>query len=99
MKTIAKSFQELAPALRDSKRKSPDERRRKARDTKGRLVFDCYNAKVFVGRIHCKHAIFKAGGKSGTLLERSVLQGLKPKECQECVYYNDGEKDGDADGD
>jgi len=95
-RVIARSLQELAPAFNAVQRDSPDKRREKARDIKGRLIFDCYNAKVLGERVHCKHTKFKAGGKLGTVTAKRVLTGLKPSECQTCKHYDDGGQDGDG---
>jgi len=67
-----------------------DEERHKARETKGRLTYDCFSAKVKGDRVHCDkgHPLFGKRAVDMSLL--SVLRGRTSICCKGCPDF-DGE--------
>jgi hypothetical protein len=53
------------------------------------LVYNCFEAKVIPGgdRVVCRFAKFRAGDKDGTLSAATVIEGVRPRECQGCEHY------------
>lgn len=69
-----------------------EERRAEAR-TKGRVLYDCFNAVVIDNRVFCRreHIFLSSGkGKDGSLSLLSVLRGRTSRVCRNCPDFDDG---------
>lgn len=68
-----------------------DEARSKARETKGRLTYDCFLAKTRDGKkVYCAKGYSLAGKRSQDISYIAVLRGYSSSNCKSCPDF-DGE--------
>ena len=62
--------------------------RAEARESKGRLTYDCFCATTDGERVACSEGHLMGLGITGTVRLAQVLRGTKIGACQKCPEYN-----------
>jgi hypothetical protein len=82
-------FDDITASLMASHRKQARKR--------GRIVYDCMNAKVRGDRVYCDRGNrLHATSKSGDMALHHVLRGAKVAVCQKCENYEQGDSEDDG---